>query len=153
MVTKRLYLSSSDKVIAGVCGGIGEYFEIDPVLVRIITVILFFATGFGVLAYIIGWIVIPKRIEGDQPAREYSYSAWHKYLPGLILIGIGAVLLVREFLYWFDFSEIWPLMLILAGLGLILIRGTRKNNSQVHADEDQTANNHSVNGHDNGGVV
>ena len=148
MVTKRLYRSGSDKVIAGVCGGIGEYFEIDPVLVRIITVILFFATGFGVLAYIIGWIVIPKRMEGDQPAREYHYSAWHKYLPGLILIGIGAVLLVREFWYWFDFSEIWPLLLILAGLGLILIRGTRNNNREVHADENQH-----VNGHDNGGVV
>ena len=53
MVTKRLYRSGSDKVIAGVCGGIGEYFEIDPVLVRIITVILFFATGFALFIFTI----------------------------------------------------------------------------------------------------
>ena len=53
-MTKRRYLSSTNKVIAGVCGGLGEYFEIDPVLVRIIAVILFFATGFGLLAYIVG---------------------------------------------------------------------------------------------------
>ncbi|MCK4944106.1 MAG: PspC domain-containing protein, partial [Candidatus Aminicenantes bacterium] len=50
---KRLYRSQKDKIIAGVCGGIGEYFGIDPVIIRIITVILFFWGGSGIIAYII----------------------------------------------------------------------------------------------------
>lgn len=57
---KRLYRSKKDKVIAGVCGGIAEYFNIDPVIVRVIAVILAFIWGFGILGYIIAWIIIPK---------------------------------------------------------------------------------------------
>ncbi len=58
---KRLYRSTTDKVIAGVCGGIGEYFEIDPVLVRLIWVILSLMGGAGIIGYIIAWIIIPKK--------------------------------------------------------------------------------------------
>ncbi len=57
--TKRLYRSKDDKVIAGVCGGIGQYFEIDPVIIRLIWAI-FAIAGVGILAYIIAWIIIPK---------------------------------------------------------------------------------------------
>jgi phage shock protein C len=59
---KRLYRSSTDKKIAGVCGGLGEYFQIDPIIFRIIFVVLVFA-GFapGVLPYIVLWILIPKK--------------------------------------------------------------------------------------------
>lgn len=57
---KRLYRSNTDKMICGVCGGIAEYFDIDPTLVRLAWV-LFCAVGFsGVIAYIIAAIVIPK---------------------------------------------------------------------------------------------
>jgi len=56
---KRLYRSNTNKVIAGVCGGIGEYFDIDPVIIRLIW-ILFLFIGAGIFAYIIAWIVIPK---------------------------------------------------------------------------------------------
>lgn len=58
---KRLYRSGKNRIIAGVCGGIGEYFGIDPVIVRLIWVILtLFSFGFGVPAYIIAWIIIPR---------------------------------------------------------------------------------------------
>jgi phage shock protein PspC (stress-responsive transcriptional regulator) len=58
---KRLYRSEKDKMIGGVCGGIAEYFTLDPTLVRI-GYILFSLTVFtGVLAYLILWIVVPKR--------------------------------------------------------------------------------------------
>lgn len=57
---KRLYRSQKDKVIAGVCGGIAEYFNIDPVIPRLVAVLLIFAGGFGILAYIIAWIIIPQ---------------------------------------------------------------------------------------------
>jgi phage shock protein C len=56
---KRLYRSKTDKIIGGVCGGMGEYFQIDPVIIRIIWVILIFGMGFGLLAYLIAWLIIP----------------------------------------------------------------------------------------------
>lgn len=58
--TKRLYRSRSERMIAGVCGGIGEYFNIDPTLVRLLFVAFTLAGGSGVLAYIIFMIVVPE---------------------------------------------------------------------------------------------
>lgn len=57
---RRLTLSSSDKKIAGVCGGIAEYFSIDPTLVRVIAVVLAFFGGGGILVYLAAWIIMPK---------------------------------------------------------------------------------------------
>lgn len=58
---KRLYRSSTNYMICGVCGGIAEYFNIDPTLVRLAWVILsVFGWGAGVLAYIIAAIIIPR---------------------------------------------------------------------------------------------
>ncbi|MBI1797234.1 MAG: PspC domain-containing protein [Candidatus Eisenbacteria bacterium] len=56
---RRLYRSRTDKKIAGVCGGLAKYFGIDPVIPRVIWVILILAAGTGLLAYAIAWIVIP----------------------------------------------------------------------------------------------
>ena len=57
---KRLTLSS-DKKIAGVCGGFANYFDIDPTIIRIIWLILLLACGFGGLAYLICWAVMPSK--------------------------------------------------------------------------------------------
>jgi phage shock protein C len=59
--TKRLYRSKKDRVIGGVCGGIGEYFNIDPIIVRLICILLLLASGAGLVAYIIAWIIIPEK--------------------------------------------------------------------------------------------
>ena len=56
---KKLYRSQTDRKIAGVCGGIAEYFDIDPTLVRLGWILFLFAGGSGILAYIIAWIVMP----------------------------------------------------------------------------------------------
>jgi len=56
---KRLYRSRNDRMIWGVCGGLAEYFNIDPTIVRIIAVLLVFANGLGILAYLIMAIVVP----------------------------------------------------------------------------------------------
>jgi phage shock protein C len=63
---KRLYRSTTDRWIAGVCGGIGEYFGIDPNIIRLIWVIVTIITGFiwGILVYILLWIILPQR---EQP--------------------------------------------------------------------------------------
>ncbi|MFA4907280.1 MAG: PspC domain-containing protein, partial [archaeon] len=59
---KRLYRSDKEKIIGGVCGGIAEYFEADPLLVRVLWIILtLFSLGAGIIAYLIAWIIIPKR--------------------------------------------------------------------------------------------
>ncbi len=56
----KLYRSKKDCVIGGVCGGIAEYFDIDTTLVRLLAVLVFFFGGSGIVAYIIGWIIIPQ---------------------------------------------------------------------------------------------
>ena len=58
---KKLYLSDTNKKIGGVCGGIGEYFQVDPTLIRLAWVLLIFLGGTGLLAYFIAWIVMPQR--------------------------------------------------------------------------------------------
>jgi phage shock protein C len=61
---KKMYLSRSDRKIGGVCGGIGEYFDKDPTLIRIIVILLIlFSFGFGVIAYLAMWLIIPRKPE------------------------------------------------------------------------------------------
>ncbi|MEY8353759.1 PspC domain-containing protein [Lachnospiraceae bacterium 54-53] len=57
---KRLYRSDTDKMLCGVCGGIAEYFDVDPTLVRLLWAV-FICTGAGILAYIIAAVIIPRR--------------------------------------------------------------------------------------------
>lgn len=57
---KKLYRSRKDKMIGGVAGGLADYFDVDPTLVRIVFIITLFLGGSGVLAYIILWIVVPE---------------------------------------------------------------------------------------------
>jgi len=61
----KLYRSKKDCVIGGVCGGIAEYFDIDSTLVRLLAILVFFFGGSGLIAYIIGWIIIPKNPNGN----------------------------------------------------------------------------------------
>lgn len=60
MSGKQLALSGNNRIIAGVCGGIAEYFGIDPTFVRVVAVVLFFAGGFGILPYLICWLLMPR---------------------------------------------------------------------------------------------
>jgi len=60
MEPKRLFRSRKDRILGGVCGGMGSYFNLDPVLVRVVWAVLLFAAGVGFLAYIIAWIIIPE---------------------------------------------------------------------------------------------
>ena len=57
---KKFYLSTADKKIAGVCGGLAEYFEVDALLVRLLFVFLFFNLGGGLMLYVLLWILAPK---------------------------------------------------------------------------------------------
>ncbi|MBP5204452.1 PspC domain-containing protein [bacterium] len=65
---KRLYRADKNQVIGGVCAGIAEYFDIDPTIVRVIFVALVLGEGFGVLLYLILWVLLPTKssLEDDQ---------------------------------------------------------------------------------------
>lgn len=140
---KRLYRSNKDIVISGVCSGVAEYFALDPVIVRIIWAIMVIFGGTGLLAYIICAIIIPKRpLEDtgyeyvkDDAKRDTSEPGYHepnkgldlssenvKLVIGLAFIGLGALLFFRQIMPWFDFSLVWPVVLILIG-GLIIMKG------------------------------
>lgn len=60
-MTKRLYRSSTDVVLGGVCDGLGDYVGIDPVLMRLLFVFLAVVNGFGVMLYLILWIILPEK--------------------------------------------------------------------------------------------
>ncbi len=61
MVTKQLYRSQHNRMIAGVCGGIGEYLEVDPTLIRLIWALSSLWMGLGIVAYILALIIIPEQ--------------------------------------------------------------------------------------------
>ncbi|MCJ7443233.1 MAG: PspC domain-containing protein [Methanotrichaceae archaeon] len=66
-MAKKLYRSKKDRKIAGVCGGIAEYFNIDPIIIRLLTLILVLSVGAGLIAYIIAWIFIPEEPDNLYP--------------------------------------------------------------------------------------
>ncbi len=57
---KKLYRSKTDRMIGGVCGGLGEYFDVDPNVIRLLWVVVFLMGGSGLLIYIILWIILPE---------------------------------------------------------------------------------------------
>lgn len=148
---KKLKRSSINKVIGGVCGGLGDYFDVDPVFVRILFVLLAVSTGIGLVAYFVAWIIMPKdeetidEISSNGTARKVNiekkeYASWNRYLPGLILIGIGLILLINENMFWFSWKEFWPLALILVGVLLIFRKRPEKQKSEEVSAEINVSN-------------
>jgi phage shock protein PspC (stress-responsive transcriptional regulator) len=60
-VANKIYRSETDKMVGGVCGGLGEYFQIDSTIIRLLWVALVLVGGSGILLYLIAWIIIPAR--------------------------------------------------------------------------------------------
>ncbi|WP_295722352.1 PspC domain-containing protein [uncultured Methanobrevibacter sp.] len=63
MTGKKLYRSYDNRMLAGICGGIGEYLNIDPTIIRLITALLIFLWGFGIIFYLLAWIIVPNEID------------------------------------------------------------------------------------------
>lgn len=59
-MSKKLYRSKTQRMIGGVCGGIAEYFNVDPTIIRLIWAFLIIFWGTGLLAYLIAWLIIPE---------------------------------------------------------------------------------------------
>jgi len=72
---KKLYRSRKDTKIAGVCGGIAEYFNVDSNIIRLLAVLAIFSGGGGIIAYIIAWIIIPlEPVEDESSDKQTSRS-------------------------------------------------------------------------------
>jgi len=73
---KKLYRSSTNKVAAGIIGGLGEYWDIDPVVLRLGFIFLILATGLvpGVLAYVIALVIVPKQVQGHVTAEHHEHN-------------------------------------------------------------------------------
>src|SRR5690349_18690612 len=100
---RRVRRSRKDRVFGGVCGGLGRYLNVDPVLLRIAAVALALSGGLGVLAYVIAWIVIPEEVgpEPDAPAPAVSRHGV-ALVVGTSLVALGALLLVQQVVPWFS---------------------------------------------------
>jgi len=141
---KKLTRSRDKKVIAGIAGGLGEYLDIDPIIIRIIIVLITIFHGVGLLIYIIMWIVIPEEPyssifqenkteePGDlgqtineetnkfaEEVKKQSTSSNGRTIFGVILIGIGLIFFLERFLPIFDFELIFSSGLIILGLALV----------------------------------
>ena len=71
---KKLYRNTSDGKIAGVCSGIGDYFEIDPVIIRLIFLSALFLGGVGIPVYLIAWFIVPKNLAKTTYASKTETS-------------------------------------------------------------------------------
>jgi phage shock protein C len=118
--TPRLYRSATDKVIAGVCGGLAQYFNLDPALVRLAFVVFALAGGASVLLYVVLWIAVP--VGAGTPAFALGERG-HEVL-ATVLIAVGALWLLANFgaFTFINWRLAWPLVLIAAGAALLVRR-------------------------------
>ena len=124
--TRLLRRSRSDRVIAGVCGGIGRYLGVDPVLIRVAFVVLAIVGGGGILLYILGWILIPEEKEGENLGESPPPSAdMARLVFGGALIAIGVILLLGLSLPRIG-KYLWPLALIAVGVAVIVQASSRR---------------------------
>lgn len=145
-MTERLYRSGVDKKFAGVCGGLADYFDIDVTLIRLIVLVAFFMGGMGLLAYILAWVIIPMNPAhqmGEHPrnvgeeirssVHDFSNNAQEfaedlrsanpqrrKRYVGIALVVLGVLFLLQRWApYFFDWGKMWPVILIIVGIGII----------------------------------
>lgn len=145
---RTLYRSRTDSVISGVSGGLGKYLDIDPVIFRILFVVLTFLAAGGLIAYIIFWIVMP-----EEPIDYYKTNTHFKQtdtmenenedyrnkpyynkprndgglVVGVILIALGGLFLLDRLLPRINFGDLWPVMLIIVGILIIATQVKPKN--------------------------
>ncbi|MGE5582860.1 MAG: PspC domain-containing protein [Bacillota bacterium] len=133
MSKKQLHRSLKDRKIAGVAGGLAEYLNVDSTMIRLLWVLAIFLGGGGILAYLIAWIIIPEEepavIEtgsdsAEAPLTETKSEPVEKQqrysIIGLLLIVIGVVFLIRQFLPWELSRYTWPFILIIIGILLLV---------------------------------
>ncbi len=144
--TKRLERSRTNRVIAGVCGGLADYFKIDIALMRVLFVVATICGSFGFWMYVILWIVVPEEYAlgpgninensyddiidiTPNEAREEKKSVNGAMIASLILIFIGVMALVDNFTPIAWVWKLWPVPLIIIGV-ILLINSTKNNGNE-----------------------
>jgi phage shock protein C len=123
---RKLYRSQINKMLGGVCGGVAEFFRIDPTLVRLAWVIVSLTGGIGIVAYIAGLIIMPPNPEQSGIAATSPAVKDKSFFWGSILIIVGAFLLLKQvglfqaFHFWqIPWQAVWGALLV--SLGLLLV--------------------------------
>ncbi|VAX25672.1 hypothetical protein MNBD_IGNAVI01-1072 [hydrothermal vent metagenome] len=138
---ERLYRSRTNRIFGGVAAGLGDYLNIDPIIVRVLFVGSIFLSGIGILLYIILWIVVPEEnvfaqfnsntTQSESPSDNIKVDDifTKEYYPpknnngslviGIILIIIGLFLLGVEIFSFLNFSDLFAILAVGVGLGLI----------------------------------
>jgi phage shock protein PspC (stress-responsive transcriptional regulator) len=145
-MNKKLYRSRKNRTIGGVAAGLGEYFDIDATLVRIIFVISLFLGGTGIIAYILLWIIVPEepfpgfasKQTPESPSEgtsadpenadlyeEYARRHEERKKKRLLFLGIGLILvglffLADNFIPRIHFTDFLSVILIAIGIGLLI---------------------------------
>ena len=114
----RLGRSDRQRMVAGVCGGLGEYFGVDPVWFRIGFVVLALGGGSGFLIYLLMWIIVPTRPAGEtQPA--FPGSVTGAAVVGSILMVVGTIAVFNTIAPQLG-QYFWPVALVMGGLALVI---------------------------------
>ena len=135
MANNKFYRDSKNKVLGGVCSGLANYFNLDVALLRVIFVIAFLFASFGFWLYIILWIVIPQSEQQSAFNAQQSASAGQQsdsepivnvqnskgsaVFAGIIVILIGILFLINNFIPISWVWKLWPLILV--GIGVVMI--------------------------------
>ena len=124
-----LYRSERNKIFGGVCGGLAEHLKTDPLLIRVIFIVLVGFGGSGILLYLLLWIILPtehgEHIDYEKPlhhiihehnSKNYSHA---NTMIGFFIILMGTLFLLDNFSPSFGFAKFWPLLLIFFGVALL----------------------------------
>lgn len=145
-MSKRLYRSRSERKIGGVCGGLSEYFDVDPVFIRALFVITTLGYGIGFIAYIVLWIIVPERskiyvddtnevfVENPEEVIEeepLKSNSNRKVVFGVILIIVGMLLFIDEFIPALEIEYIFPIILISLGVYIIGFKSFKSRKEDV----------------------
>jgi phage shock protein C len=138
---RRFLRSKTNRVLAGVCGGIAEYYGSDATAVRLLTVLIAVFTGIVPLlfVYLVAAIVVPERAaDGTTPASSPAAGVGSPargagVVFGFLLIATGALALANEVLL-VDWDVLWPIALVVLGGGLIVV-ASRRNGRSVATGE------------------
>ena len=122
----RVLRRSTDRVIGGVCAGLGRYLGIDPVLLRIAFVVLALAGGGGIVLYVVAWILIPEERPGEALGSAPPSSAETlRLVAGGTLIAVGVILLLDLSIPRIG-KYLWPLALVAIGIAIIVQASARR---------------------------
>ena len=120
---RRLYRSTDDRILAGVCGGLAEHLAMDARVVRIAFVVLAFVGGTGLILYAAFWAIVPQRSAASEAAAPKARSARRRPdrgdLVALCVLAGGVVLLVRQSGLWIGDAFVWPVLAAAVGVAII----------------------------------